>query len=176
MKALLLSISLAVILCYLWYASLVKKRQSAIDTLMALSLKVTRRIEIIEQLISVVTPDSPHHAEAEKIRQQLTFIHQKNAWPNKIDDNLPSYLAAWSTIDQQCSAAFSLIDEHQVSESLVNEYAQLALDFQNANQFYNQAVTDLNQGVNMFPGSIVAKLAKISAMPLMEQSSDQNLG
>ncbi|MCT7941917.1 MULTISPECIES: LemA family protein [Shewanella] len=167
MQALLLSMSLAVILCYLWYASLIKKRQSAIDSLTVLNQKIDDRLALLTQLSNVSQQHQPLDAEQTTQWQQLHELNTNSVWSQQIDQHLPEILAVWSSMDILQKALFSNLHGDVLDEQLVNDYLQLELDYQNASEFYNQAVTDLNQGVKMFPGSVVAKLAKVTAMPIL---------
>ena len=167
MQALLLSASLAVILCYLWYASLIKKRQSAIDALIVLNQKIDDRLALLTQLSNVSQqhqPLTPAHAEQ---WQQLHDLKKQSVWSHQIDQHLPTVLTIWSSMDTLQKTLFSNLYGDELDEQQVNEYLQLELDYQNASAFYNQAVTDLNQGVKIFPGSVVAKLAKVTTMPIL---------
>ncbi|WP_434927540.1 hypothetical protein ACRWQN_00695 [Shewanella sp. HL-SH8] len=165
MQALLLSVSLAVILCYLWYASLVKKRQSAIDSLIVLNQKIDARLVLLSQLSDVSLQHQPlDEAQADQW-QQLRALADNSLWSQGIDHHLPTTLAVWSEMDMLQKGLFSALHGDDLDEQRVNEYLQLELDYQNVADFYNQTVTELNQGVGMFPGSIVAKLAKVSVMP-----------
>lgn len=172
MQALLLSVSLAVILCYLWYASLIKKRQSAIDSLIVLNQKIDARLLLLTQLSNVSQQYQPLDAEQTAQWQQLHQLSAKSVWSQQIDQYLPQVLMIWSDMDSLQKMLFSNLHGDELNEQQVNEYLQLELDYQNASEFYNQAVTDLNQGVKMFPGSVVAKLAEVAAMPLLVISTE----
>lgn len=165
MQALLLSVSLAVILCYLWYASLIKKRQSAIDSLIVLNQKIDDRLGLLAQLSDVSQQHQPLDDSQASQWQQLRTLADKSQWSQQTDDNLTHVLAVWSEMDMLQKGLFSALHGDDLDELRVNEYLQLELDYQNVAEFYNQTVTELNQGVGMFPGSIVAKLAKVSVMP-----------
>lgn len=165
MQALLLSVSLAVILCYLWYASLVKKRQSAIDSLIVLNQKIDARLVLLSQLSDVSLQHQPLGEAQASQWQQLRALADNSLWSQEIDHSLPTTLAVWSEMDTLQQGLFSTLHGDDLDEQCVNEYLQLELDYQNVAEFYNQTVTELNQGVGMFPGSIVAKLANVSVMP-----------
>ncbi|UJF22374.1 LemA family protein [Shewanella sp. OMA3-2] len=171
MQALLLSVSLAVILCYLWYASLIKKRQSAVDSLIVLNQKIDARLILLAQLSDVSQQYQPLDVTQAAQWQQLRALADKSQWSNEVDEHLIHVLATWSEMDMLQKGLFSALHGDDLDEQQVNEYLQLELDYQNVVEFYNQTVTELNQGVGMFPGSIVAKLAKVSVMPQLTHTA-----
>ena len=171
MQALLLSVSLATILCYLWYASLIKKRQSAIDSLNVMDQRMDSRLTLLHSLLKQSQAKQPQTAEQTALWSELTSLQANSHWQQQIDAQLTQTLNTWTIMDGLLSQVLATLNGDALDESQLNEYLQLELDYGLAADFYNRAVTDLNQGVQIFPGSVVAKIANITAMPLLAISS-----
>lgn len=162
MQVILISAVLAVILCYLWYASLVKKRQLAHDTLMVLDHKVSARLALMQSLY-----------QQDKVA--LRTITSLNEHLLKFDDKgrlnlevLSPVFANWQSVDTELKLLLQNLNANQLDEEQINHYLQLEQDYHNSGDFYNRVVSELNQGVKMFPGSIVAHFAGIVALPELE--------
>ena len=176
MQALLISLTLAMILAYLWYASLLKKRTSAIEALKVIDAKIDKRLTLFTELCQ--ERESYPHPLTDEQQSQLAYLKQlqpKHDWEQPIEESnvaggsLSVSIAAWQQIDQGLESLLATVNKEKLVAEKLAEYLQLELDFVHAEDFYRQAVEELNSGVKIFPGSAVAKFARIAPMPIFDQ-------
>ncbi|WP_137224211.1 hypothetical protein [Shewanella sp. MEBiC00475] len=176
MPALFISLILAAILAYLWYASLLKKRTSAIEALKVIDSKIDKRLTLFTELCQ----EKPSYPRPLTDDQQAQLQHLKQLqpqydWDQPIDESnvaggsLSVSIAAWQQIDQGLEALLTTVNKDKLCADQLAEYIQLELDFVHAEDFYRKAVEELNSGVKIFPGSAVAKFAHIAPMPIFDQ-------
>ncbi|QIR15916.1 LemA family protein [Shewanella aestuarii] len=175
MQALLLSASLVIILCYLWYASLIKKRQSALDSLNVMDQRMASRCSLLSAILTQSQAHHPQTSEQALLLSELTALQASSRWQQQIDTQLTQVLNTWTLMDRLLSRLFFTVTTDKLDENQLNQYLQFELDYGHAADFYNRAVTDLNQGVQIFPGSIVANIANITTMPLLALSEPDNV-
>ncbi|MCT8988436.1 hypothetical protein [Shewanella phaeophyticola] len=176
MQALLLSLTLATILAYLWYASLLKKRTSAIEALKVIDSKIDRRLTLFTELCRErQSYQHPLTAEQQAQLAHLKHIQPQHDWNQPIEESnvaggsLSVSIAAWQQIDQGLESLLATVNKDKLCTEQLAEYLQLELDFVHAEDFYRKAVDELNSGVKIFPGSAVAKFAHIAPMPIFDQ-------
>lgn len=179
MQALFISLTLAAILAYLWYASLLKKRTSAIEALKVIDAKIDKRLMLFTELCQ--EKKSYQHPLTDEQQAQLLQLKQmqpQHDWEQPIEESnvaggsLSVSIAAWQQIDQGLEALLSTVNKDKLCADQLAEYLQLELDFVHAEDFYRKAVDELNSGVKIFPGSAVAKFARIAPMPIFDQVQD----
>jgi LemA protein len=178
MQALLLSLTLVTILAYLWYASLLKKRTSAIEALKVIDSRIDMRLTLFTELCQARPSYHPLTDDQQAQLQQLKQLQPQHDWGQPIEasnvtgGSLSVSIAAWQQIDQGLEALLTTVNKDKLSEDKLAEYLQLELDFVHAEDFYRKAVDELNSGVNIFPGAAVAKWARIAPMPIFDQVHD----
>jgi LemA protein len=118
------------------------------------------------------------HPLTDEQQAQLAFLKQlqpQHDWEQPIEESnvaggsLSVSIAAWQQIDQGLESLLSTVNKDKLAAEKLAEYLQLELDFVHAEDFYRQAVEELNSGVKIFPGSAVAKFARIAPMPIFDQ-------
>ena len=164
MQALLISLVLAVILGYLWYASLQKKCTCAFGALTVLNTKMQKRFALLNK-IDRATGGGALSADQLTLISSLKALQTKSTWNELFDEQLPSTMATWLEADQLLKQLLLSLNNSIINSDIANEQLQFELDFVHARDFYSQAVSELNEGVKMFPGSIIAQIAKITALP-----------
>jgi len=83
-----------------------------------------------------------------------------------------AYLWSARLLKQRTSAInvlFATVNQDKLSEAQLDGYLPLALDLVHAEDFYPQAVAEVNPGINISLDSAMAKFARIAPMPIFEQ-------
>lgn len=172
-------ISLAlIVITYIWYISIIKKRNQVLESLSGIDVQLTKRNDLIpnilkiaksfmeheKTLISEVTalrakiPSNYKHNDAEEVKE---YFRVTNEMANKMAnllmqvENYPDLKTDQTMIHAQ--QTYNEVEEHISA----------------ARRFYNAAVTELNNSIQIFPGNLIAKIAGAKEMPFYKANENQ---
>lgn len=175
MEKLLLGLALIFIVTSLWYVSLIKKRDTALEALAGIDSQLEKRTELMPTIVAlaatVMLQEQALLTEMTQLSQQLsTPYNAKN--PAEVKARLVQAERL-----QECMATFMLSVENypELKSDMtllqaMQNYHEVESHIPAARRFYNVAVTELNSAVEVFPGSIIANLASIKVMPFFEET------
>lgn len=166
-------LGLTVFVLYLWYVSLIIKRNRVREALSDIDVQLQKRSDLIPNLLAIAKRFMVHEMD---IMTQITELRTKV--DKGCDQNQPE------DIKQHFAFAEQLGDKLGQLKINVENYPDLksnqtmieAMDSLNeieeqiaaARRFYNSAVTILNNAVQVFPGNLIANMVGVQAMPYYE--------
>jgi LemA protein len=169
MLGLVLGLSLIIILSYLWYAGLVKKRQQALEALSAINDKLALRTALVHEYADSLKSQREHLEEQNALLAKLDALQASYQWQAEAN-NLVGFLEDWLAVDVLLTDLVDSFTHLNPNDAWLESYNELKENCLTAQRFYNHAVGELNLGVTSFPGSIVAKLAQIKVMPCFQET------
>lgn len=158
---------------YFWYVSIIGRRNKVKEALGSIDAHLQLRSDLIPNLLraaqrflsheekllteitalrSEVTKDYDR-GNGEEVKQHLNFAEQLSSKLGQLRVQIENYpdLKGDGPIEE-------------AMETMSEVEAQITA----ARRFYNSAVTDLNNSVEIFPGSVIANMAGVSSMPYYE--------
>lgn len=170
---LLIVVVVLLVIFYFWYASIIKKRNGAREALSTIDVQLKQRLDLIPNILKIAKKFMEHEftlfdeitslrtkasadynkADAQSVREHLASAEQLNAKMGQLMVNVENYPTLKS--DQTMLQAMQTYNEVE---------SQIAA----ARRFYNSSVTELNNAVQIFPGSLIAKIAGVTEMPYFE--------
>ncbi|AQS35420.1 hypothetical protein Sps_00200 [Shewanella psychrophila] len=173
MEGLLLALGLVVIIVYLWYVSLVKKRNAGREALSGIDVQIKKRSNLVPNILKIAQKFMDHEKalltditelraqaiksydanDAAEIREHLAVAEQLNTKMGQLMINVEAY--------PELKSDNTMLQAMQT-------YNEVEAHISAARRFYNAAVTELNNAVEIFPGSIIASMASIKIMPFYE--------
>jgi LemA protein len=168
MLGLVLGSSLIIILSYLWYAGLVRKRQLALEALGAIDDKLAQRTALVHEYADSLKSQRDHLQEQEALLAKLDALQASYQWQADAD-NIASFLESWIRVDLLLTELVDSFNHLDPNDSWLESYNELKENCLTAQRFYNHAVDELNLGVTSLPGSIVANIMQIKVMPCFKQ-------
>ena len=166
----------AVVGLYLWYATIITRRNKVREALSSVDVHLNQRHDLIPNIVALAgrymehergvladvtrlreaarttTPATPGDAsrrfglEGELGQRVGQLMVSMEAYPElKADRPLMEAQQTWTEIEAQITAS---------------------------RRFYNAAVNQLNDAIQIFPGSILAGMAGVAAMPLFEAPAE----
>ena len=169
----LIAVALLIIVLYAMYVKLITKRNQAREALSSIDVQLRQRHDLIPNVVTLAQKFMTH--EREVLEGVIAARNQAQA-PYKPDDPnaVRQHLAAESQLSAGLSRLFAVAEaypELRSSETILT--AQQTLNeveghIAAARRFYNSAVTDLNNSVEIFPSSMVAGLVGVQKMPFYE--------
>ncbi|MGL5025523.1 MAG: LemA family protein [Shewanella oncorhynchi] len=175
MEKLLLGLTLIFIVTYLWYVSLVKKRNTALEALSGIDVQLTKRADLVPNILKIAKRFMEHEksllTEITELRTQLSHNYNK-ADPSAVKE----HLVQAERLNDKMSTLMVNVENYPELKSdntmlqAMQTYNEVEAHISAARRFYNSAVSELNTAVEIFPGSIIASMASIKVMPFYEVS------
>lgn len=173
MQGLLLALGIVVIIIYLWYVSLIKKRNVVREALSGIDVQLKKRANLVPNILKIAKKFMDHEksllTELTELRTQVTAGYDIND-PKEIKE----HLAKAEQLNNKMGKLMVNVENYPELKSdntmlhAMKTYNEVEEHISAARRFYNAAVSELNTAVEVFPGSIIASMANVNAMPFYE--------
>ncbi len=167
---LLMVLSVVVALGYGWYVVLILRRNKAREALSGIDVQLRRRHDLIPNILKIAQRFMEHEqallTEVTKLRSQAMDLCNTSdvAARFNVEQSLSGALGRL----QVQMEAYPMLKSDQPMLQSMQTFNEVEENISAARRFYNAAVNSLNNAVHIFPGSIIASLAKVAEMPLYE--------
>ena len=176
MDGVLLGLGLMVIIAYLWYVSLVKKRNICGEALSGINLQLNKRVNTARNVVALAGEYTL--AEPSLLSEITALVAQVSDSYNPLDTSeVRLHLAAADSLNNKMGHLMVMVENSAELNSdnpilqAIQGYNEVEVVLRDARRFYNTAVIELNSAVGAFPGSIIASMAKIKLMPVYEKDN-----
>jgi LemA protein len=153
---------------YLWYASIVRRANRVREALGSVEAHLRQRHDLIPNLVKLAGRFMEHERglieEVTRLRARVQEIGPGSAERFAAENQLA---AATRRLLVTAESYPELKSDATVIEAQ-RSWAETEAQITAARRFYNAAVTELNNAVQVFPGSLLAAVAGIKAMPYFE--------
>lgn len=173
----LIIISILLVFTYIWYIVIVKRKNQMMEALSGIDVQLTKRYNLIPNILKIAKNFMEHEksliTEVTALREQIPTNYSHNnkedvanffAINNKMREKMNNLLLQMENYPNLKSDQTML--QAQLTYNEVEEHISAA------RRFYNSTITELNNSIQIFPGNLIAKLAKVETMPFY-QSDDQ---
>lgn len=167
----LITVSIIVLmLTYNLYASLIRKRNNVNSALSSIDIQLKLRFDLIPNILTIANEFMIHE------RTLLTKITElrslsANSYDKSNSDEVSQHLNIVNELDAKMGQFKITMENYPILKSdstmciAMNTYNEVEEQIAAARRFYNSSVTELNNSVQIFPGSIFSKLMHIPTMP-----------
>ena len=161
---------------YFLYAKIIKNKNKLFEALSSIDVQLTKRHDLLPNILKIAQKFMEHekdliievtalrtqasqpynHNDPNEVKKQLEVANQPQ---NKVSslmlnvENYPNLKSDQTMITAQ--QTFNEVEE-QISAS---------------RRFYNSAVNNLNNSIQIFPGNLIAKMANVQLMPYFEAAA-----
>jgi len=159
------------IIFYLIYVSLIKKRNNVKEAFSGMDVQFKKRYDLIPNVLFIANKFMEHERE---LLTNITQLRAKAAgMPNDIkqatekiqlDNEIKSLMGQLMVSVEN----YPNLKSDQTMLQAMQTYNEQEEHIAAARRFYNSAVKDLNNAVEIFPSSFVAMIFGIKAMPFIE--------
>ncbi|GIU43095.1 LemA family protein [Shewanella colwelliana] len=173
MEGLLLGLGLVVIITYLWYVSLIKKRNAGREALSGIDVQLKKRANLVPNILKIAQKFMDHEksllTEITALRAQVTA-----GYDNADSQAIKEHLAVAEQLNSKMGQLMVSVENYPELKSdntmlqAMQTYNEVEEHISAARRFYNSAVSELNTAVEIFPGSIIASMANVKVMPFYE--------
>lgn len=176
--SILIPVILLVGFLYVLYVQLIKKRNRALEALSGIDVQLIKRHDIIPNVLTIAKKFMEHERglleEITKLRAQASA----GAGEKKLE-GLPQRLQAEKMLQDRMGQFFLAVENYpdlksdQTMLQAQRTYNEVEEHISASRRFYNAAVRELNDAVQIFPSSLVAAMIGIAQMPFLEATEEQ---
>ncbi|WP_282610619.1 LemA family protein [Pelagibius sp. Alg239-R121] len=170
---LMIVIAVPVVLGYFWYAKLISRRNTAREALSSVDVQLKKRHDLLPNILKLAGRFMEHEKD---LLEGMTALRARV--DSGYDPNDPEAVQAHLTAGQELQtgmARFFAVAENYPELRSADTIAKAQDTFTEAEahisaarRFYNSAVSDLNNAVEIFPGTLIAGWARVKSMPFWE--------
>jgi LemA protein len=161
---------LVAIILYGWYASIITKRNGALEALSSVDVQLKQRLDLIPNILKIARSFMDHE---KSLLEEITQLRTRAAaaYDPKDAKAVSEHL---TTVDQLSSRMGQLmvnVENYPTLKSdatmvtAMQSYNEVEAQIAAARRFYNSAVSALNSSIQIFPGNILAGMAGVTGMP-----------
>ena len=162
-----------VILLYVWYSRIIRNKNQVYEALAGFDVQLNNRSNLIPNILNIANKFMEHErdliASVTELRTQSTADYDSgNAQAVKEHMELASALTSEMGKLMISVEAYPELKSDQTMQQAQLSYNEVETKIAAARRFYNSAVSQLNNSIEIFPGNIVARYVNVSSMPFYE--------
>jgi len=158
---------------YIWYASLIVRRNRVREALGSIDTYLRQRHDLVPNVLRIAQRFLEHERNLMTELTEARTAAQRDYNP-KDPQQVAQHLDAEKRLQIGLGRLFAVAENYPElrSAELMREaqetYTEAEAHIAAARRFYNTAVGDLNNAVEIFPGSLIAGIAGVRQMPFFE--------
>ena len=157
---------------YAWYVTLITRRNKVREAMSSVDVHLTQRHDLVPGVVALAERYMRHEREliVEVTRLREAASHAASTSPRELGQRFD----VEGQLGQRVGQVFARLEAYpdlkaagpvmEAQAAWVEAEAQITA----ARRFYNAAVNQLNNAVQMFPGSVIAAAVDVRAMPFFE--------
>lgn len=161
-------------IAYFWYASIISKRNKALEALSGIDVQLQKRLDVIPNILKIAKKFLEHEKslleEITALRAQADKDYNK-AKPDEVAQHLEAAKQLTGKMGQLMIQveAYPDLKSDQTMMQAMQSYNEVEAGIAAARRFYNSAVNALRNATQIFPGNIIAGWAGVDGnMPFYE--------
>lgn len=158
---------------YNLYVSLIQKKNKVKEAMGGIDVQLNKRYDLIPNILVIAKKFMEHErglmeditslrAKAAGLRSNTDTISEKINLDNAIASKMGQLLVSVENYPQ--------LKSDQTMIQAMQTYSEVEEHIAAARRFYNSAVNDLNNAVEIFPSSVIASMVGITQCPFYEAS------
>ena len=162
-----------ILLLYFLYARIIKNKNKAYEALAGIDVQIKNRSNLIPNILQIAKKFMEHEKELISTVTELRTKTDKDYDSNDaaaVKEHMQSASALGAQMGQLMISveAYPDLKSDQTMQQAQLSYNEVETKIAAARRFYNSAVGQLNNSIEIFPGSIIARYANASIMPFYE--------
>ena len=157
---------------YLWYAAIIRRRNKVQEALSSVDVHLNQRHDLIPNIVSLAARYLAHErsllTEVTRLREEArqttptnpTALGKRFALEGELGQRVGQLLVSLEAYPE-LKADRPVIEAQQT-------WTEIEAQITASRRFYNAAVNQLNNAIQIFPGPIIAGIAGVAAMPFFE--------
>ncbi len=172
---LLAIIIIIVLVSYSSYVSLISRKNKVREALSSIDVQLKKRYDLIPNILTIAKKFMDHEkdlmTELTQLRTQVLSINSENEFRKKlkIDDEIKNKMQQLFVQVEN----YPQLKSDSTMVAAIQTYNEVEEHIAAARRFFNTAVNNLNNAVEIFPSSIFAKMLDIDTKEYFEVSKEE---
>ena len=162
-----------IILLYVWYTLIIRNKNQVYEALAGIDVQLKNRNNLLPNILTIAKKFMEH--EKELLSSVTELRTRSNAeYDSGVAQAIKQHMELASALGSEMGKlmvsveAYPELKSDQTMQQAQLSYNEIETKIAAARRFYNSAVGQLNNSIEIFPGNIVAKYANVSIMPFYE--------
>lgn len=168
---------LAVVICllifplYFIYIGVIKKKNKVKEAMSGIDVQLKKRYDLIPNILTIANKFMEHE---KSLISEITQLRTQASGIKSNQDTISDKINLDNSISSKMSQLIVSVENYpqlksdQTMMQAMQTYSEVEEHIAAARRFYNSAVNELNNAVEIFPSSIIASALGISAYPFFE--------
>lgn len=158
-------------LLYSLYVQLIRKKNKVKEAMGGIDVQLNKRYSLIPNILTIANKFMEHERG---LMEEITSLRTKAAGIKANSENITEKMQLDSQIASKMGQLIVNVENYpqlksdQTMIQAMQTYAEVEEHIAAARRFYNSAVNELNNAVEIFPSSLIAGIIGISAYPFFE--------
>ncbi len=166
-------IILVLALLYFLYARIIRNKNNVLEALAGIDVQLKNRSNLIPNVLTIAKKFMTHEKD---LLENVTRLRTKeNEGYDQTDPtSIKEHISAASALGSELGKMMISVEAYpdlKSNEAMVKAqltYNEVEAKIAAARRFYNAAVSQLNNSIEIFPGSLLAKYTNAKVMPFYE--------
>ena len=164
-----------VVAFYGMYTGLIKKKNKLNEAMSGIDVQLNKRYSLIPYILTIANKFMEHETE---LFGQISALRSQAAGIRSTQDTIAKKI----DLDNQIAAKmgqlmvnvenYPQLKSDQTMANAMQTYNELEEHIAAARRFYNSAVNDINNSIEIFPSSLVAGMLGLTVYPFFEASEE----
>ena len=177
MEIFIVIIFLILIILYYLYARIIRNKNNVFEALSGIDVQLKNRSNLIPNVLTIAKKFMKHEKE---LLENVTKLRTKESQNyNQTDPaSIKNHISAATALGSELGKVMISVEaypELKSNETMIQAqltYNETEAKIAAARRFYNAAVSQLNNSIEIFPGIILAKYANAKIMPFYETDEE----
>ena len=164
---------------YLWYARIIVKNNQVNEALGDVDVQLKMRLDLIPNILTIANKFMEHEKE---LMTSITQLRTKSESDYDKTNNaeITDHLAVANELTDKMSQLKIAVENYPTLKSdqtmlnAMQSYNEVESQIAASRRFYNSAVSSLNTSIQIFPGTILGKVAHVSEYPFFKVEANAN--
>ena len=158
---------------YLLYAKIIRNKNQVHEALAGIDVQLVNRSNLIPNILNIAKKFMEHELDlissVTELRTRSSSDYNSND-VQAVKEHMELASALTSEMQKLMISveAYPELKSDQTMQQAQLSYNEVETKIAAARRFYNSAVSQLNNSIEIFPGNIVARYANVSSMPFYE--------
>mgnify|MGYP000398816740 FL=1 len=172
MEILLVAAAIVVIGPYLIYVQLIKKKNKVKEAEGSVDVQLKKRYDLIPNILTIAKKFMEHERS---LIEDITKLRTQAAKANEMSEKIKLDNAIKGKMEQLMINVenYPQLKSDAAMVQAMQTYAEVEEHIAAARRFYNSAVNELNNAVEIFPSSAIAGMLNIKAKPFFEVQENE---
>lgn len=158
------------------YASVIKKKNKVKEAMSGIDVQLEKRYSIIPNILTIANRFMEHE---KALLSEITALRTQASSIKTNEDNITEKINLDNQISSKMGQLFVNVENYPQLKSdstmmqAMRTYSEVEEHISASRRFYNSAVNELNNAVEIFPSSVFAAMLGISKFPYFEVSTEE---